>query len=135
MSFLRRLKERRGKGSQNGTPTPALPEAEQVWGDDGRKGPLADFVAAKERNEGSVDLGQANGSWSQGRQRSRLSKTIREVLHDHSALGYLIQYLEARDAAQLVRFWLDVESFRCSASMVITSSWAPPRVSRERLDR
>ena len=37
--------------------------------------------------------------------------------------------------SQLVRFWLDVESFRCSASMVITSSWAPPRVSRERLDR
>jgi len=135
MSFLRRLKERRGKGSQNGTPAPALPESEQVWGDDGRKGPLADFVAAKERNEGAVDLGQANGSWSQGRQRSRLSKTTREVLHDHSALGYLIQYLEARDAAQLVRFWLDVESFRCSASMVITSSWAPPRVSRERLDR
>jgi len=135
MSFLRRLKERRGKGGQNETPAPALPEAEQVWGDDGRKGPLADFVAANERKEGAVDLGQANGSWSQGRQRSRLSKTIREVLHDHSALGYLIQYLEARDAAQLVRFWLDVESFRCSASMVITSSWAPPRVSRERLDR
>lgn len=135
MSFLRRLKERRGKGSQNGTPAPALPEAEEVWGDEGRKGPLADFVATNERNEGAVDLGQANGSWSQSRQRSRLSKTIREVLHDHSALGYLIQYLEARDAAQLVRFWLDVESFRCSASMVITSSWAPPRVSRERLDR
>ena len=77
MSFLRRLKERRGKGSQNGTPAPALPEAEQVWGDDGRKGPLADFVAASERKEGAVDLGQANGSWSQGRQRSRLSKTIR----------------------------------------------------------
>jgi len=135
MSFLRRLKERRGKGSQNGTPAPSLPEAERVWGDDSRKGPLADFVAGNERKEGSVDLGQANGSWSQGRQRSRLSKTIREVLHDHSALGYLIQYLEARDAAQLVRFWLDVESFRCSASMVITSSWAPPQVSRERLDR
>ena len=46
-------------------------------GDDSRKGPLADFVAGNERKEGSVDLGQANGSWSQGRQRSRLSKTIR----------------------------------------------------------
>ena len=77
MSFLRRLKERRGKGSQNGTPAPSLPEAERVWGDDSRKGPLADFVAGNERKEGSVDLGQANGSWSQGRQRSRLSKTIR----------------------------------------------------------
>ena len=74
MSFLRRLKERRGKGSQN---APSLPEAERVWGDDSRKGPLADFVAGNERKEGSVDLGQANGSWSQGRQRSRLSKTIR----------------------------------------------------------
>ena len=49
------------------------------------------------------------------------------------------QYLEPPStylwSSQLVRFWLDVESFRCSASMVITSSWAPPRVSRERLDR
>ena len=26
---------------------------------------------------------------------------MQEVLHDHSALGYLIQYLEARDAAQV----------------------------------
>ena len=62
MSFLRRLKERRVKASQNVTPTPALPESEPAWGDEGRKGPLADFVAQSqnERTEGSVDLGQAN---------------------------------------------------------------------------
>ena len=79
MSFLRRLKERRVKASQNVTPSPALPESEPAWADEGRKGPLADFVAQSqnERTEGSVDLGQANGSWSQGKQRSRLSKTIR----------------------------------------------------------
>ena len=80
MSFLRRLKERRVKASQNVTPTPALPESEvPAWADEGRKGPLADFVAQSqnEKTEGSVDLGQANGSWSQGKQRSRLSKTIR----------------------------------------------------------
>ena len=89
MSFLRRLKERRGKGSQNGTPAPALPESEQVWGDDSRKGPLADFVAANDRNEGAVDLGQANGSWSQGRQRSRLSKTIRVRKNQFEDSNYL----------------------------------------------
>ena len=55
------------------------------------------------------------------------------MLHDHSALGYFIQYLEARDAVQLVKFWLDVESFRSSASTVITTSLIPPKVSRERL--
>ena len=52
---------------------------------------------------------------------------------------HFLPYLESPStslwSSQLVRFWLDVESFRCSASMVITSSWAPPRVSRERLDR
>ena len=52
---------------------------------------------------------------------------------------HFLPYLEPPStslwSSQLVRFWLDVESFRCSASMVITSSWAPPRVSRERLDR
>ena len=40
------------------------------------------------------------------------------MLYDHSALGYLIQYLEARDAAQLVRFWLDVSSYQASAATV-----------------
>lgn len=43
---------------------------------------------------------------------------LQEVLHDDSALGYLIQYLEARDAAQLVRFWLDVSSYQASAATV-----------------
>jgi len=99
-----------------------------------RTGPLADFIAENEKSC-SVDLGQATQSWNNVvKQKSRLSKTTKEVLHDHSALGYFIQYLEARDAVQLVKFWLDVESFRSSASAVITTSFVPPKVSRERLE-
>eukprot|EP00092_Neocalanus_flemingeri_P027098 GFUD01029385.1.p1 GENE.GFUD01029385.1~~GFUD01029385.1.p1 ORF type:complete len:656 (+),score=193.67 GFUD01029385.1:322-2289(+) len=96
-------------------------------------GPLADFIAENEISC-SVDLGQPTLSWDKlAKQKSRLSKTTKEVLHDHSALGYFIQYLEARDAVQLVKFWLDVESFRSSASAVISTSYVPPKVSRERL--
>lgn len=46
---------------------------------------------------------------------SRLSKTLAEVLADKGALGYFIQYLEARDGFSLIKFWLDVESFRAAA--------------------
>jgi len=95
-------------------------------------GPLADFLAENEFC--SLDLGQATPSWGNlVKQKSRLSKSTKEVLHDHSALGYFIQYLEARDAVQLVKFWLDVESFRSSASTVITTNFVPAKVSRERL--
>jgi hypothetical protein len=126
MSFLRRLKARRGKA-----PAPLRPPG--PGGEDSR-GPLAHCAGGEQAQGGEQDLGQALGVWSRRTQRSRLSKTIRvrtrrgrqvtlprqEVLHDHSALGYLVQYLEARDAAQLVRFWLDVESFRCLSRL------APP---------
>jgi len=96
-------------------------------------GPLADFIAENEISC-SLDLGQATPLGGLPvKQKSRLSKSTKEVLHDHSALGYFIQYLEARDAVQLVKFWLDVESFRSSASTVITTSFVPPKVSRERL--
>jgi hypothetical protein len=37
---------------------------------------------------------------------------LQEFLVDPNALGYLIQFLETRNASQLVKFWLDVESFR-----------------------
>ena len=113
---------------------------------DSSSGPLADFIAENEISC-SVDLGQATLSWNNLiKQKSRLSKTTKvgltlavtlctlyilhfqEVLHDHSALGYFIQYLEARDAVQLVKFWLDVESFRSSASAVISTSFVPPKV-------
>ena len=40
---------------------------------------------------------------------------LAEVIADKGALGYFIQYLEARSAGALIRFYLDVECFRSSA--------------------
>lgn len=47
--------------------------------------------------------------------RSRLSMSLAEVIADKSALGYFIQYLEARSSGALIRFYLDVECFRSAA--------------------
>ena len=47
---------------------------------------------------------------------------LSQVLHDPPALAYFIQYLEARDAVQQVKFWLDVESFRSSSANIISSN-------------
>ncbi|KAL5015934.1 hypothetical protein ScPMuIL_005523 [Solemya velum] len=45
---------------------------------------------------------------------SRLSKTLLEILHDKDALSYFVQFMESRKAGQLVRFWLDSESFQAA---------------------
>jgi len=139
MSFLRRFK---GALNSEKSKTQKIPKSvscgnisqsgPSLGPPDCSPGPLADFLAENEFC--SLDLGQATPSWGNlVKQKSRLSKSTKEVLHDHSALGYFIQYLEARDAVQLVKFWLDVESFRSSASTVITTSFVPAKVPRERL--
>ena len=46
---------------------------------------------------------------------SRLSKTLQEVLHDKDALAYFIQYMAARDAEHIIKFWLDAGSFQASS--------------------
>ncbi|XP_026478673.1 A-kinase anchor protein 10, mitochondrial-like isoform X2 [Ctenocephalides felis] len=48
--------------------------------------------------------------------RSRLSKTLREVLIDKDALGYFIQFMDSKSVVALIKFWLDVESFRSAAT-------------------
>jgi len=47
---------------------------------------------------------------------SRLSKTLEEVLADKGAVGYFIQFLQAHGGFSLIKFWLDVESFRATAA-------------------
>jgi hypothetical protein len=40
---------------------------------------------------------------------SRLSKTLPEILSDKSALGYFIQFMDARKEMSLIKFWMEVE--------------------------
>ena len=59
--------------------------------------------------------------------RSRLSKTLEEVLADKGAVGYFIQFLEAHGGLSVIKFWLDVESFRATA-VARSSRKAPDEV-------
>lgn len=45
---------------------------------------------------------------------SRLCRGLDEIVRDHEAVPYLIQYLESCKAAAVLRFWLDAESFQAS---------------------
>ena len=84
--------------------------------------PLSEFISERGCESDCVDLGLGRApGCSSSLHSSRLSKSTAEVLHDPPALAYFIQYLEARDAVQLVKFWLDVESFKSSAAAVISS--------------
>lgn len=47
--------------------------------------------------------------------RSRLSKTVDQILRDNVAVPYFIQSMETRSAEHLVRFWLEAESFRSTS--------------------
>lgn len=41
--------------------------------------------------------------------KSRLSKTLPEILADKSALVYFIQFMESRKEISLIKFWLELE--------------------------
>lgn len=46
---------------------------------------------------------------------SHSTKNITRIVSDRSCLCYFVQYLEQKSALPLIRFWLDVESFKSSA--------------------
>ncbi|XP_042908633.1 A-kinase anchor protein 10, mitochondrial [Parasteatoda tepidariorum] len=46
--------------------------------------------------------------------KSRLSKDLEEVLNDNAALAYFIQFMDAKAAKHLIKFWLEAESFKVS---------------------
>ncbi|XP_015603187.1 A-kinase anchor protein 10, mitochondrial [Cephus cinctus] len=48
--------------------------------------------------------------------RSRLSKTLPEILADKGALGYFIQFLESRGCIGLIKLWLEVECLQGATS-------------------
>ncbi|XP_035776927.1 A-kinase anchor protein 10, mitochondrial-like [Anopheles albimanus] len=46
---------------------------------------------------------------------SKLSRRMIDILTDQSCMCYFVQYLESRNALSLIKFWLDVESFKAAA--------------------
>lgn len=63
-------------------------------------------------------LSEAEENFNSGsplKTKSRLSKTLHEVLNDHGALAYFIQFMEAQNAKHFVKFWIEAESFLISA--------------------
>ena len=48
------------------------------------------------------------------RKNSKLSKNLHELLKDHGAIPYLVQYMESCKAGALIKFWSDADSFQAS---------------------
>ncbi|RZC41698.1 RGS domain containing protein [Asbolus verrucosus] len=59
-------------------------------------------------DEGLFDIDEFEST----KERSKLSKTLQEVLSDKAALGYFVQYMESRNAARYILCWLDIDSFK-----------------------
>ncbi|CAG9761074.1 unnamed protein product [Ceutorhynchus assimilis] len=59
-------------------------------------------------DEGLCDVEEFEAS----RERSRLSKTLEEILTDKGALGYFMQYMEVRNASHYILCFLDIETFK-----------------------
>uniref|UniRef100_A0A8C4SBG5 A-kinase anchoring protein 10 n=1 Tax=Erpetoichthys calabaricus TaxID=27687 RepID=A0A8C4SBG5_ERPCA len=47
--------------------------------------------------------------------KSRLSKTVEQILRDQVALPYFLQFMELHSKDNIVRFWLEAESFRSTS--------------------
>lgn len=61
------------------------------------------------------DLGHSSVNYQPQETRSRLSKTVEQVLRDNVAMPHYMHFMELRGADHLFRFWLEAESFRSSS--------------------
>ncbi|XP_054611007.1 A-kinase anchor protein 10, mitochondrial isoform X2 [Dunckerocampus dactyliophorus] len=61
------------------------------------------------------DLGHSSVNYQPQETRSRLSKTVDQVLRDNVAVPHYMRFLERQDAEHLVRFWLEAETFRSTS--------------------
>lgn len=61
------------------------------------------------------DLGHSSVNYQPQETRSRLSKTVDQVLRDNVAMPHYMHFMELRGADHLVRFWLEAESFRATS--------------------
>lgn len=60
-------------------------------------------------------LGYSSVNYQTQETRSRLSKTVEQVLRDTVALPYFLHFMVTRSAEHLARFWLEAESFRSTS--------------------
>ncbi|XP_061596942.1 A-kinase anchor protein 10, mitochondrial-like [Cololabis saira] len=61
------------------------------------------------------DLGHSSVNYQPEETRSRLSKTVDQVLRDSVAMPHYMHFMERRGADHIVRFWLEAERFRSSS--------------------
>ncbi|MEQ2198326.1 hypothetical protein XENOCAPTIV_011260, partial [Xenoophorus captivus] len=61
------------------------------------------------------DLGHSSVNYQPQETRSRMSKTVDQVLRDNVALPHFMHCMDQRGADHLVRFWLEAESFRSAS--------------------
>ncbi|XP_032433236.1 A-kinase anchor protein 10, mitochondrial-like [Xiphophorus hellerii] len=61
------------------------------------------------------DLGHSSVNYLPPETRSRMSKTVDQVLRDNVAMPHFLHCMEHRGADHLVRFWLEAESFRSAS--------------------
>ncbi|XP_033465192.2 A-kinase anchor protein 10, mitochondrial [Epinephelus lanceolatus] len=61
------------------------------------------------------DLGHSSVNYQPQETRSRLSKTVEQVLRDNVAIPHYMHFMELQGADHLVRFWLEAESFRSTS--------------------
>lgn len=61
------------------------------------------------------DLGHSSVNYQPQETRSRLSKTVDQVLRDNVAMPHYMHFMELRGADHLVRFWQEAESFRSTS--------------------
>ncbi|XP_022918327.1 A-kinase anchor protein 10, mitochondrial [Onthophagus taurus] len=81
-------------------------------------------------DEGLYDIGELDLQ----KEKSRLTKTLEEVLLDKSALGYYVQYMESRNALSIIRCWLDVENFRAAVQLHSSSDDTTTNGDEKKLD-
>uniref|UniRef100_A0A182NE66 RGS domain-containing protein n=1 Tax=Anopheles dirus TaxID=7168 RepID=A0A182NE66_9DIPT len=77
---------------------------------DGAKPPETDEEALRLAERHCFERKDASGRVS------KLSRRMVDILAEQSCICYFVQYLESRNALSLIKFWLEVESFKAAAS-------------------
>ncbi|XP_033627515.1 A-kinase anchor protein 10, mitochondrial-like [Asterias rubens] len=90
---------------------------EQRKGSLGKEPVLKREFSDEDSKYGDLGTGTKQAVNSELETKSRLCRTLPEVLHDNGALPYFIQFMQAQNVAHLVQFWLATESFT-------TASWS-----------